>query len=234
MAYGTETVPKVEKITGPGNIYVALAKKNVYGEVSIDSVAGPSEITVICDETANPRFIAADLLSQAEHDQMASAICITTDPELAEKISSEVEAFIPTLSRKEIIRKSIDDYGKIFVAQDMEEAVDIANAIASEHLEIVTKDPFDIMPKIKNAGAIFLGSYSSEPLGDYFAGPNHVLPTSGTARFFSALSVQDFIKKQSIVNFNRSALEALHEDIEAFAESEGLTAHANSIQVRFE
>lgn len=234
MAYGTETVPKVDKITGPGNIYVALAKKNVYGEVSIDSVAGPSEITVICDETANPRFIAADLLSQAEHDQMASAICITTDPELAEKISSEVEAFIPTLSRKEIIRKSIDDYGKIFVAQDMEEAVDIANAIASEHLEIVTKDPFDIMPKIKNAGAIFLGSYSSEPLGDYFAGPNHVLPTSGTARFFSALSVQDFIKKQSIVNFNRSALEALHEDIEAFAESEGLTAHANSIQVRFE
>lgn len=234
MAYGTESVPKVDKICGPGNIYVALAKKAVFGYVSIDSVAGPSEILVIADETANPRYVAADLLSQAEHDEMASAILITTSKELAKKVSDEVDGFLKELSRSEIISKSLDNYGYILLVDNIDEAVDVANEIASEHLEIVTKDPFNVMTKIKNAGAIFLGEYSSEPLGDYFAGPNHVLPTNGTAKFFSALSVHDFIKKSSIISYSRNALEAIHEDIETFATAEHLTAHANSIKVRFE
>ena len=230
MAYG----PKVDKICGPGNIYVALAKKAVFGYVSIDSVAGPSEILVIADETANPRYVAADLLSQAEHDEMASAILVTTSEDLAHKVSAEVDKFVAELSRKEIIQKSLDNYGYILVAKDIDEAVDVANEIASEHMEIVTKNPFDVMTKVKNAGAIFLGEYSSEPLGDYFAGPNHVLPTNGTAKFFSPLSVDDFIKKSSIISYSRNALEAIHTDIEKFATAEHLTAHANSIKVRFE
>lgn len=234
MAYGTESIPKVDKICGPGNIYVALAKKAVFGYVSIDSVAGPSEILVIADETANPRYVAADLLSQAEHDEMASAILITTSSELANKVSAEIGGFLKELSRSEIISKSLDNYGYILLVDDINEAVSVANDIASEHLEIVTKDPFNVMTKIKNAGAIFLGEYSSEPLGDYFAGPNHVLPTNGTAKFFSALSVDDFIKKSSIISYSREALEAIHNDIENFAVAEHLTAHANSIKVRFE
>lgn len=234
MAYGTESIPKVDKICGPGNIYVALAKKAVFGYVSIDSVAGPSEILVIADETANPRYVAADLLSQAEHDEMASAILITTSSELANKVSAEIDGFLKELSRSEIISKSLDNYGYILLVDDINEAVSAANDIASEHLEIVTKDPFNVMTKIKNAGAIFLGEYSSEPLGDYFAGPNHVLPTNGTAKFFSALSVDDFIKKSSIISYSREALEAIHNDIENFAAAEHLTAHANSIKVRFE
>ncbi len=234
LAYGTESIPKVDKIVGPGNIFVALAKRCVFGHVSIDSVAGPSEILVLADETANARFVAADLLSQAEHDEMASAILVTTSKELAQQVSEEAEAFIEKLSRKEILRKSIDNYGYILVAKNMDEAIETANDIASEHLEIVTANPFDTMTKITNAGAIFLGSYSSEPLGDYFAGPNHVLPTNGTAKFFSPLSVDDFIKKSSIIYYSKEALEAVHEDIEAFAKSEKLTAHANSIHVRFE
>ena len=234
MAYGTESIPKVDKICGPGNIYVALAKKAVFGYVSIDSVAGPSEILVIADETANPRYVAADLLSQAEHDEMASAILITTSSELANKVSAEIDGFLKELSRSEIISKSLDNYGYILLVDDINEAVSVANDIASEHLEIVTKDPFNVMTKIKNAGAIFLGEYSSEPLGGYFAGPNHVLPTNGTAKFFSALSVDDFIKKSSIISYSREALEAIHNDIENFASAEHLTAHANSIKVRFE
>lgn len=234
MAYGTESIPKVDKICGPGNIYVALAKKAVFGYVSIDSVAGPSEILVIADETANPRYVAADLLSQAEHDEMASAILITTSSELANKVSAEIDGFLKELSRSDIISKSLDNYGYILLVDDINEAVSVANDIASEHLEIVTKDPFNVMTKIKNAGAIFLGEYSSEPLGDYFAGPNHVLPTNGTAKFFSALSVDDFIKKSSIISYSREALEAIHNDIENFASAEHLTAHANSIKVRFE
>lgn len=234
MAYGTESIPKVDKICGPGNIYVALAKKAVFGYVSIDSVAGPSEILVIADETANPRYVAADLLSQAEHDEMASAILITTSSELANKVSAEIDGFLKELSRSEIISKSLDNYGYILLVDDINEAVSVANDIASEHLEIVTKDPFNVMTKIKNAGAIFIGEYSSEPLGDYFAGPNHVLPTNGTAKFFSALSVDDFIKKSSIISYSREALEAIHNDIENFASAEHLTAHANSIKVRFE
>ena len=234
MAYGTESIPKVDKICGPGNIYVALAKKAVFGYVSIDSVAGPSEILVIADETANPRYVAADLLSQAEHDEMASAILITTSSELANKVSAEIDGFLKELSRSEIISKSLDNYGYILLVVDINEAVSVANDKASEHLEIVTKDPFNVMTKIKNAGAIFLGEYSSEPLGDYFAGPNHVLPTNGTAKFFSALSVDDFIKKSSIISYSREALEAIHNDIENFAAAEHLTAHANSIKVRFE
>lgn len=234
MAYGTESIPKVDKICGPGNIYVALAKKAVFGYVSIDSVAGPSEILVIADETANPRYVAADLLSQAEHDEMASAILITTSSELANKVSAEIDGFLKELSRSEIISKSLDNYGYILLVDDINEAVSVANDISSEHLEIVTKDPFNVMTKIKNAGAIFLGEYSSEPLGDYFAGPNHVLPTNGTAKFFSALSVDDFIKKSSIISYSREALEAIHNDIENFASAEHLTAHANSIKVRFE
>ena len=234
LAFGTESIKKVDKITGPGNIFVALAKKAVYGHVSIDSIAGPSEILVIADETANPRYVAADLLSQAEHDEMASAIFITTSEELAKKVSDETDGFLKELSRSEIIKKSLDSYGYILIAKDMQEAVDTANEIASEHLEIVTKNPFDIMTKIKNAGAIFLGEYSSEPLGDYFAGPNHVLPTNGTAKFFSPLSVDDFIKKSSIISYSKEALGNIHKDIEKFAESEQLTAHANSIAVRFE
>lgn len=234
MAYGTESVPKVDKICGPGNIYVALAKKAVFGYVSIDSVAGPSEILVIADETANPRYVAADLLSQAEHDEMASAILITTSNELAQKVSDEIDGFLKELSRSEIISKSLDNYGYILLVDNIDDAVDVANEIASEHLEIVTKNPFDTMTKIKNAGAIFLGEYSSEPLGDYFAGPNHVLPTNGTAKFFSALSVDDFIKKSSIISYSRNALEEIHNDIETFATAEHLTAHANSIKVRFE
>ena len=234
LAYGTESIKKVDKIVGRGNIFVALAKKAVYGHVSIDSIAGPSEILVLADETANPRFVAADLLSQAEHDEMASAILVTTSEELAKKVSEEVDGFVKELSRKEIIQKSLDNYGYLLVADSMEEAIDVANEIASEHLEIVTKNPFDTMTRIKNAGAIFLGEYSSEPLGDYFAGPNHILPTNGTAKFFSPLSVDDFIKKSSIISYSREALERIHTDIEDFAKSEKLTAHANSIAVRFE
>ena len=234
MAYGTASVPKVDKIVGPGNIYVALAKKAVFGYVSIDSVAGPSEIMVIADETANPRFVAADLLSQAEHDEMASAILVTTSEELAKKVSAQIDEFLKELSRSEIISKSLENYGYILVADSIDEAIEVANDIASEHLEIVTKDPFNVMTKIKNAGAIFLGEYSSEPLGDYFAGPNHVLPTNGTAKFFSPLSVDDFIKKSSIISYSSEALELIHNDIETFAKAEHLTAHANSIHVRFE
>ena len=234
MAYCTASVPNVDKIVGPGNIYVALAKKAVFGYVSIDSVAGPSEIMVIADETANPRFVAADLLSQAEHDEMASAILVTTSEELAKKVSAQIDEFLKELSRSEIISKSLENYGYILVADSIDEAIEVANDIASEHLEIVTKDPFNIMTKIKNAGAIFLGEYSSEPLGDYFAGPNHVLPTNGTAKFFSPLSVDDFIKKSSIISYSREALELIHNDIETFAKAEHLTAHANSIHVRFE
>ena len=234
MAFGTESVPKVDKIVGPGNIYVALAKKAVFGYVSIDSIAGPSEILVLADETANPRYVAADLLSQAEHDEMASAILITTSQKLAEEVSAEIDQFVAELSRKEIIEKSLENFGYILVADNMEEAIDTVNAIASEHMEIVTADPFHVMTKIRNAGAIFIGEYSSEPLGDYFAGPNHVLPTNGTAKFFSALSVDDFIKKSSIISYSREALEKVHKDIEQFAECEKLTAHANSIRVRFE
>ena len=234
LAFGTNTIPKVDKIVGPGNIFVALAKKAVYGYVSIDSIAGPSEILVIADETANPRFVAADLLSQAEHDELASAILVTTSETLADQVSEEVDRFVAELSRKEILEKSLDNYGYILIAEDLKQAVDIANEIASEHLEIVTKNPFEVMTQIKNAGAIFLGEYSSEPLGDYFAGPNHVLPTNGTAKFFSPLSVDDFIKKSSIIYYSRQALEPVKDDIIRFAESEFLTAHANSIKVRFE
>lgn len=234
LAYGTESVPKVDKIVGPGNIFVALAKRAVYGHVSIDSIAGPSEVMVLADETANSRYVAADLLSQAEHDEMASAILVTTSEELAEKVSVQVDKFIDELSRKEIMRKSIDNYGYILLADNMRDAIDAVNDIASEHLEIVTANPFDVMTRVKNAGAIFIGEYSSEPLGDYFAGPNHVLPTNGTAKFFSPLSVDDFIKKSSIIYYSREALEAVHTDIETFAKAEQLTAHANSIAVRFE
>lgn len=234
LAFGTESIPKVDKIVGPGNIYVALAKKAVYGFVNIDSIAGPSEILVLADESANPRYVAADLLSQAEHDEMASAILITTSKELAEQVSKEVEGFVNVLSRKEIMQKSLDQFGYILVAENLDMAIDAANDIASEHLEIMTKNPFEVMTKIKNAGAIFIGEYSSEPLGDYFAGPNHVLPTNGTAKFFSPLNVDDFMKKSSIVYYSREALEAVHEDIENFAKAEQLTAHANSIHVRFE
>ncbi len=234
LAYGTESIPKVDKIVGPGNIFVALAKRAVYGHVSIDSIAGPSEVMVLADETANARYVAADLLSQAEHDEMASAILVTTSSELAEKVSVQVDKFIDELSRKEIMRKSIDNYGYILLADNMADAIDAVNDIASEHLEIVTANPFDVMTRVKNAGAIFIGEYSSEPLGDYFAGPNHVLPTNGTAKFFSPLSVDDFIKKSSIIYYSREALEAVHTDIETFAKAEQLTAHANSIAVRFE
>ena len=234
LAFGTKSVPKVDKIVGPGNIYVALAKKAVFGYVSIDSIAGPSEILVLADETANPRFVAADLLSQAEHDEMASAILVTTSRELAQAVSEEVDAFVKKLSRREILEKSMENYGYILVADSLEDAINAANEIASEHLEIVTRDPFYVMTKIRNAGAIFLGEYASEPLGDYFAGPNHILPTNGTAKFFSPLSVDDFVKKSSIVYYSREALEAVHTDVEAFAQAEGLTAHANSIAVRFE
>lgn len=234
LAYGTESIPKVDKIVGPGNIFVALAKKAVYGHVSIDSIAGPSEILVLADDSANPRFVAADLLSQAEHDELASAILITTSRELAEKVSSEVDEFVKKLSRKNIIQKSLDQFGYILLAETMDQAVEAANAIASEHMEIVTRNPFEVMMKVRNAGAIFIGEYSSEPLGDYFAGPNHVLPTNGTAKFFSPLSVDDFIKKSSIVYYSRKALKKIHKDVEQFAASEQLTAHANSIAVRFE
>ena len=234
LAFGTESIPKVDKIVGPGNIFVALAKKAVYGYVSIDSIAGPSEILVIADETANPRYVAADLLSQAEHDELASAILVTTSEALADAVSEEVDGFVEVLSRKSILEKSLENYGYILIAEDLNQAVDIANEIASEHLEIVTKNPFEVMTQIKNAGAIFLGEYSSESLGDYFAGPNHVLPTNGTAKFFSPLSVDDFIKKSSIIYYSRQALEPVKDDIIKFAESESLTAHANSIRVRFE
>lgn len=234
LAFGTESVPKVDKIAGPGNIFVALAKKAVYGYVSIDSIAGPSEILVLADETANPRYVAADLLSQAEHDELASAILITTSRELAEKVSAQVDIFTEELSRKDIIRKSLDNYGYILVAESMQDAVDAVNEIASEHLEILTANPFEIMTKIRNAGAIFMGEYASEPLGDYFAGPNHILPTNGTAKFFSPVNVDDFIKKTSIISYSREALQRVHKDIETFAEGEGLTAHANSVRVRFE
>lgn len=234
LAFGTESITKVDKIVGPGNIYVALAKKAVFGHVSIDSIAGPSEILVLADETANPRYVAADLLSQAEHDELASAILITNSKDLAQKVSKEIDEFLKVLSRRDIISKSLENYGYILVADNMDDAISAVNEIASEHLELVVKDTFNTMTKIKNAGAIFLGEYSSEPLGDYFAGPNHVLPTNGTAKFFSALSVDDFIKKSSIISYSREALESIHKDIETFAQCEGLTAHANSIKVRFE
>jgi len=234
LAYGTESIKKVDKIVGPGNIFVALAKRAVYGHVSIDSIAGPSEILVLADDSANPRFVAADLLSQAEHDEMASAILVTTSRSLAERVSDEIDRFLPGLSRREIIEKSLENYGYALVAKDMRDALDAVNDIASEHLEIVTRDPWKTMTRVKNAGAIFIGSYSSEPLGDYFAGPNHVLPTNGTARFFSPLSVDDFIKKSSVISYSETALRSIHEDIEAFAKAEKLTAHANSIAVRFE
>ena len=234
LAYGTASIPKVDKIVGPGNIFVALAKKAVYGHVSIDSIAGPSEILVLADETANPHYVAADLLSQAEHDEMASAILITTSTELAQNVAKEIDGYLKVLSRREIIEKSLENFGYILIAEDMDEAIDAANEIASEHMEIVTKNAFEVMMKVRNAGAIFIGEYSSEPLGDYFAGPNHVLPTNGTAKFFSALSVDDFIKKSSIVYYSRSALKEIHKDIIQFATSEQLTAHANSIAVRFE
>ena len=234
LAYGTDSIPKVDKIVGPGNIYVALAKKAVYGHVSIDSIAGPSEILVIADETANPRYVAADLLSQAEHDELASAILVTTSEMLAKEVSKQVEVFVEELSRTEIMKKSLENYGYILVADTMEEVIDIANEIASEHLEIMTANPYDVMMRVRNAGAIFIGEYSSEPLGDYFAGPNHVLPTNGTAKFFSPLGVDDFIKKSSIIAYSKEALEAIHSDIEQFAEAEKLTAHAKSIKVRFE
>ena len=234
LAYGTESIPKVDKIVGPGNIFVALAKKAVYGYVSIDSIAGPSEILVLADETANPHYIAADLLSQAEHDEMASAILITTSEEFADQVDKEIRGFVEKLSRKAIIEKSLENFGYILIAEDMDEAIEAANEIASEHMEIVTRNPFEDMMKVRNAGAIFIGQYSSEPLGDYFAGPNHVLPTNGTAKFFSALSVDDFIKKSSIVYYSREALKKIHKDIVQFATSEQLTAHANSIAVRFE
>lgn len=234
MAFGTQSVPKVDKITGPGNIFVALAKKAVYGYVSIDSIAGPSEILVLADETANPRFVAADLLSQAEHDELASAILITDSAKLAGEVSDYVDELTEKLSRRDIIRKSLDNYGYILLAEKMGDAIDAVNEIASEHLEILTRNPFEVMTRIRNAGAIFLGEYASEPLGDYFAGPNHILPTNGTAKFFSPVNVDDFIKKTSIISYSRDALEKIHTDIEAFAESEGLTAHANSIRVRFE
>lgn len=233
MAFGTESIPKVDKITGPGNIFVALAKKACFGYVSIDSIAGPSEILVIADETANPRYVAADLLSQAEHDELASAILITTDEDVAKEVERQIDGFLQELSRADIIRKSLDNYGYILLADTMDSAVEAANAIASEHLEILTKDPYQVMTKIKNAGAIFLGEYSSEPLGDYYAGPNHILPTNGTARFFSPLNVDDFTKKTSLISYSREALEQAHKDIELFAEKEGLTAHANSVRVRF-
>ena len=234
MAFGTQSIPKVDKITGPGNIFVALAKKACFGYVSIDSIAGPSEILVIADETANPRYVAADLLSQAEHDELASAILITTSESTAAKVSEEIDGFLSSLSRSDTIRKSLDNYGYILITDSLDSAIDTANEIASEHLEILTKDPYSVMTKIRNAGAIFLGEYSSEPLGDYFAGPNHVLPTNGTAKFFSPLNVDDFMKKTSIISYSREALEKVHKDIELFAEREGLTAHANSIKVRFE
>ena len=234
LAFGTQSIPKVDKITGPGNIFVALAKKAVYGYVSIDSIAGPSEVLVLADDSANYKYVAADLLSQAEHDELASAILITTSEELAEKVAKQVHIYTQQLSRTEIMEKSLENYGYILVAENMKQAIDTVNEIASEHLEILTKNPFDVMTKIKNAGAIFLGEYSSEPLGDYFAGPNHILPTNGTAKFFSPVNVDDFIKKSSIISYSKEALEAIHKDIELFAESEGLTAHANSIKVRFE
>ncbi len=234
LAYGTETIPSVDKIVGPGNIFVALAKKAVNGFVGIDSIAGPSEILVLADETANPRYVAADLLSQAEHDELASAILVTTSETLADQVSEQIDGFVKELSRKDIISKSLENFGYMLVADSMEDALDAVNQIASEHLEIVTKNPFEVMTKVQNAGAIFMGEYSSEPLGDYFAGPNHVLPTNGTAKFFSPLSVDDFIKKSSIIYYSREALEPIHNDIIAFAEAEQLTAHANSIKVRFE
>ncbi len=234
LAYGTQLIPKVDKIVGPGNIFVALAKRAVYGHVSIDSIAGPSEILVLADESATPRYVAADLLSQAEHDELASSILITTSAELAKQVSDEVDKFVEVLERKAIILESLNNYGYILVAEDMEMAIDAANEIASEHLEILTQNPFDTMTRIRNAGAIFLGEYSSEPLGDYYAGPNHVLPTNGTAKFFSPLNVDDYVKKSSIISYSREALEKVHQDIELFATKEGLTAHANSIRVRFE
>ena len=234
LAYGTETIPKVDKIVGPGNIFVAIAKRVVFGHVSIDSIAGPSEILVLADETPDPKYVAADLLSQAEHDELASAILVTTSEKLAEEVSDWTDRFTAELERKEIIQKSLDNFGYILVADSLDDAIETANKLAPEHMEILTKDPFQVMTKVKNAGAIFLGEYSSEPLGDYFAGPNHVLPTNGTARFFSPLGVDDFVKKSSIISYSREALEPVYKDIVAFAESEGLTAHANSIRVRFE
>lgn len=234
LAFGTASIPRVRKIVGPGNIFVALAKKAVYGHVSIDSIAGPSEILVIADEKANPRYVAADLLSQAEHDQLASAILVTPSMELAKEVSRQAQEMTERLSRRDIIQASLDNYGYILVVENMKEAIQAANEIAPEHLEILTDNPFEVMTKIRNAGAIFMGPYSSEPLGDYFAGPNHVLPTNGTAKFFSPLNVDDFVKKSSIIYYSREALKEASQDIETFAKAEQLTAHANSIHVRFE
>ena len=234
LAYGTATIPKVDKIVGPGNIFVVIAKRVVFGHVSIDSIAGPSEILVLADDTPNPRYVAADLLSQAEHDELASAVLVTTSEKLAEEVSTWVDKYTAQLERKEIIEKSLDNFGYIFVADSLQDAIDVANEIAPEHMEILTANPWETMTKVKNAGAMFLGEYSSEPLGDYFAGPNHVLPTNGTARFFSPLGVDDFIKKSSIISYSRDALEPVYKDVMTFAKSEGLTAHANSMRVRFE
>lgn len=234
LAFGTDTIGKVDKIVGPGNIFVALAKKAVYGHVNIDSIAGPSEVLVIADENANPKYVAADLLSQAEHDELASAVLVTTDEKMAVEVEKEIKRQTDYLSRKDIINSSLESYGVIIIVDSLEDAIAITNDIAPEHLEICVNDPFNVMAKIKNAGAIFLGNYSPEPLGDYMAGPNHVLPTNSTAKFFSPLSVDDFIKKSSIISFNEEALRELHEDIITFANAEQLTAHANSIKVRFE
>ena len=234
LAYGTETIEKVNKIVGPGNIYVATAKREVYGYVDIDMIAGPSEILVIADDSADAEYVAADLLSQAEHDELSSAIAITTSEKLGKAVVKEIKKQIETLERKDIIEKSLANYGKIILVESLEEATELSNEIAPEHLELCVKEPFDLLNKIENAGAILLGNYSPEPLGDYLAGPNHVLPTSGTAKFYSPLSVDDFIKKSSIIFYNRKALQGVKDDIMVLAESEGLTAHKNSVKVRFE
>ncbi len=232
LAFGTESIPKVDKIVGPGNIFVALAKRSVYGYVNIDSVAGPSEILILADDSADPEYVAADLLSQAEHDELASAVLITDSSELAQKVRAEVEKQTAVLERKDIIEKSIENYGAIVVTESIEKGCELCNSIAPEHMEVSTREPFSLLPRIRNAGAIFLGHYTPEPLGDYMAGPNHVLPTGGTARFFSPLSIDDYIKKSSIISFSRDAMKALGEDVIKFAEAEGLTAHANSVRVR--
>ncbi len=234
LAYGTETVPKVDKIVGPGNIFVATAKKLLYGTVDIDMIAGPSEILIVADKTANPKFLAADLMSQAEHDKLASSILLTDSAEIAEQTKAELEIQMQKLERKEIIESSLDNFGAIIVCSDMVQAVDFANELAPEHLEVCCQNPMEYVGKLDNAGSVFLGNYSPEPLGDYFAGPNHVLPTSGTARFFSPLSVDSFIKKSSFIYYTEDALRADAQDVIRFADTEGLTAHANSIKVRFD
>lgn len=233
LAFGTGTIPKVDKITGPGNIYVNTAKRMVFGYCDIDMFAGPSEVMVVADNSANPEFVAADLLSQAEHDILSASILVTTSEKLASEVQSEIERQTGYLARKDIIQKAIDGYGAVVIVESMEDAVKIVNKIAPEHLELCVEEPFSLLGSIKNAGAIFLGNYSSEPLGDYFAGPNHVLPTSGTARFFSPLNVGDFVKKSSVISYTRQALQGVKDDVILFAEAEGLTAHANAIKIRF-